>query len=132
LVAGDLAGDGGWVALEGYESAMLKKRVPWRDLDSLSRVMPGLRERFPTYRAYGEASLEEVVGEPLKNAIRRSVNMLDSMVFLNLGYPHFSGRPLPVEAQFAPVFGLSVADADGDGTEDLFLAQNFFQTEPET
>jgi hypothetical protein len=32
---------------------------------------------------------------------------------------------LPAEAQFAPVFGLSVADFDGDGQEDVFLGQNF-------
>jgi hypothetical protein len=31
----------------------------------------------------------------------------------------------------APVFGLSVADFDGDGNEDLFLAQNFFAVRPE-
>src|SRR6185503_20336074 len=29
-------------------------------------------------------------------------------------------------------FGLTVNDFDGDGHEDLFLAQNFFATEPET
>jgi hypothetical protein len=39
---------------------------------------------------------------------------------------------LPVEAQMSPVFGACVADFDGDGKEDLFLAQNFFDTQPET
>jgi hypothetical protein len=38
-------------------------------------------------------------------------------------------RSLPAEAQLAPAFGVSVADFDGDGREDLFLAQNFFPTE---
>ena len=51
--------------------------------------------------------------------------MLASMVFLNRG-DHFEAEPLPREAQWAPAFGVSVADFDGDGVEDLFLAQNFF------
>jgi hypothetical protein len=37
---------------------------------------------------------------------------------------------LPPEAQFAPSFGLSVADFDGDGNEDIFLSQNFFTLQP--
>ena len=52
------------------------------------------------------------------------------MVFLNRG-DHFEPRPLPIEAQFAPGFGVSVADFDGDGNEDIFLAQNFFGSDAE-
>jgi hypothetical protein len=33
---------------------------------------------------------------------------------------------LPAEAQWAVGYGVSVGDADGDGREDVFLAQNFF------
>jgi hypothetical protein len=40
--------------------------------------------------------------------------------------------PLPREAQLAPGFGVSIADFDGDGREDLFLSQNFFANAPET
>jgi hypothetical protein len=36
-----------------------------------------------------------------------------------------------LEVQLAPVFGISVADFDADGSEDLFLAQNFFGTRPD-
>jgi enediyne biosynthesis protein E4 len=46
-------------------------------------------------------------------------------VFLNRN-GRFEALPLPTEAQFAPTFGVVVADFDGDGREDLFLAQNFF------
>jgi hypothetical protein len=51
-------------------------------------------------------------------------------VFLNRG-DHFEIRPLPIEAQFAPIFGVGVADFDGDGWEDLFVCQNFFAVRPE-
>src|SRR5207253_804419 len=38
----------------------------------------------------------------------------------------------PPMAQLAPAFRAVVTDFDGDGHEDLFLAQNFFPTEIET
>ena len=41
-------------------------------------------------------------------------------------------RSLPAEAQLAPAFAPVVADFDGDGNEDLFLAQNFSPTALET
>src|SRR5205823_6677161 len=55
-------------------------------------------------------------------------NTLASMVFLNRG-DHFEAAPLPTDAQLAPAFGISVADFDGDGNEDIFLSQNFFATD---
>src|SRR5262249_26205378 len=57
-------------------------------------------------------------------------NELRSMIFFNRG-DHFEAVALPVEAQWAPVFGITVADFDGDGLEDVLLAQNFFGTPSE-
>jgi hypothetical protein len=57
--------------------------------------------------------------------------VLDSMAFLNRG-DHFVARPLPLEAQWSPAFGVAAADFDGDGFEDVVLAQNFFGSQPET
>jgi hypothetical protein len=55
----------------------------------------------------------------------------DSVVLLSRG-DRFEVRSLPGEAQFSPVFGLAVADFDGDGHEDLFAAQNLFGVAPLT
>jgi hypothetical protein len=60
-----------------------------------------------------------------------TANTLDSVVLLNRG-GRFERRPLSVPAQLSPVFGLVVADFDGDGREDLFLNQNFFSLPPHT
>jgi hypothetical protein len=59
------------------------------------------------------------------------VTMLASMVFFNRG-DHFEPVPLPREAQFAPAFAVCSGDFDGDGNEDVFLSQNFFDAEPMT
>ena len=58
--------------------------------------------------------------------------MLEHTVFLSKSTGQFTARPLPIEAQFAPVFGLNIADFNGDGKEDLFIAQNFFASQRET
>ena len=39
---------------------------------------------------------------------------------------------LPPEAQFAPAFGVVVADFDGDGNEIFFSAKTFFLLQPTT
>ena len=52
------------------------------------------------------------------------------MAFLNRGR-RFEPVVLPREAQWAPVFAVVVADFNGDGQEDLFLSQNFFDVQAE-
>jgi len=72
-----------------------------------------------------------MLGEKLKNTKQTSAQWLDSTLLLNRG-DRFEVRSLPIEAQFAPAFGIAVGDLDGDGNEDVLLAQNFFPTQPET
>jgi hypothetical protein len=86
--------------------------------------------RFETFGAFAQAGLEDILGDRLPKAQALTATCLESMVFLNRG-DHFEAHPLPLEAQMAPAFALCVADLDGDGHEDLFLSQNFFDVPPE-
>ncbi|MEO8428034.1 MAG: VCBS repeat-containing protein, partial [Verrucomicrobiota bacterium] len=128
---GDFNGSGTIDLVEAYYDRGLNKIVPWRDLETMVKAMPFVGEKFSTFRAYGEASVQEILGERLRLANELRAATLDSMVFLNRG-ERFEARPLPVEAQFAPSFGVVAGDYDGDGNEDLFLSQNFFGAETET
>jgi hypothetical protein len=125
LFHGDFAGDGIVQTLLASADPMLGKTTPWRDRNAVVAVIPSVAGRLTSHHAYGRAGIEEVLGDAASNARRLTATAFDSMVFLNRG-DHFEARPLPSEAQFAPAFGISVADFDGDGNEDLFLAQNFF------
>src|SRR5207253_1267414 len=81
--------------------------------------------------AYGAAGVEEIFGPRLANAPFVTATTLEHMAFLNRG-DHFEAVALPIEAQFAPAFGIGVADYDGDGHDDVFIAQNFFATQIDT
>ncbi len=131
LYYGDLAGNGSVEMVEAFIEPKGARVAPWRDLDTIAKGLPWVRERFSTAQAYGEASLEQVLGDRLRLAKELRANWLDTTVFLNRG-DHFEVRSLPVEAQFAPAFGLCVGDFDGDGHEDIFLSQNFFAVEERT
>ena len=99
--------------------------LPLRNRFWLERGLPELKERFPTHELYGKATVEDILGADHPQAKIVEATQLESAVFLNRG-SHFQRVPLPREAQLSPVFSINVADFDGDGTEDLFLSQNFF------
>ncbi len=125
LFYGDADGSGNLALLETHFDPDLRRLVPVRDWAALSSVFPALRERFPTFTAFSTAGATEVLAAGLPAMRDVSAITLDTVLLLNRG-DHFEMRPLPAEAQFSPVFGLAAGDFDGDGNEDLFLAQNFF------
>jgi hypothetical protein len=131
LYYGELGHGHAFGVLESYFAPALGKMAPWRTRDVWAKVMPETALRFPTFRQFAEASVEDLAGANLSTLPFVEMQTLDSMVFLNRG-ARFEPHPLPVEAQFAPAFGIAVADFDGDGHEDLVLAQNFFATDVET
>lgn len=131
LYYGDLNGDGNVQFLTAYYDPGLKMVVPWRRLDEAAKTLPWLQERFTSFQAYGEASIETILGDRLKLATRLEANWLETTLFLNRG-DHFEPVVLPFEAQLAPAFAVCVGDLDGDGHEDVFLSQNFFAVALET
>jgi len=122
---GDFTGNAGVEIVESYIDPETGVEVPDRPFKAIQDAFPFLLERITTYEAYGKASLAQIYGERLKTAGTVEANTLTSMIFLNRG-DHFEAVPLPDEAQWAPAFGVCIGDMDGDGAEDVFLSQNFF------
>ena len=130
LYHGPMGGSDTIDLIEAYYPAEGKDEVPRRSLNALGRALPMLAGHFPSHALFGSATMADVLAAlPVKPAVVSSTTLSTTM-FLNRG-ERFRAIPLPAEAQFAPVFGLAVSDADGDGHEDLFLAQNFFAMRPE-
>lgn len=127
----DFDGDGSVEVLEAFGDPETGRIVPQQDFETVSRALPFLRASITTFRAYAEAALPAMLGPAADGIAEATIDTLDSMVFLNRGGT-FQAAALPVEAQFAPAFGLSVGDYNGDGHEDVFLAPNFFGVTGET
>jgi hypothetical protein len=98
-------------------------------MGEIGGALPFLRGKFSTHKTFGAASVGEILGDLFSKAHELKATTLASMIFLNRG-GHFEAVALPPEAQFAPAFGICVADFDGDGKEDIFLAQNFSGSQP--
>ena len=107
------------------------REMPVETFARLGVAFPDVRQRVATYADYAKATVTDVLGEAAKSAVRVGATTFDHLLLLNRG-DHFDVRPLPPLAQAAPSSGAVVADFDGDGHEDLFLAQNFFPTEIST
>jgi hypothetical protein len=120
-----LDGNGTIETVEAHFDSDSGKYVPFRNLSFLAQGVPSLRERFPTNAKFAEASSDDVLGPHLPKMQMLEASWLETTVFMNRG-TNFEARPLPFEAQLAPCFGVSVADFNGDGRDDVFLSQNFF------
>ena len=98
--------------------------LPTRNLNQLFKGYPGLRGVFKSYREFAMAGVIKLSDYHVAPPMSLTAVVLQSMVFLNQN-ERFEARPLHPEAQLSPAFGVSVGDLDGDGVDDLFLAQNF-------
>ncbi len=105
--------------------------APLASYARLGLGLPGMTSRLPTFAAYADANMDQVLGPLAQRAVRLGATTLDHVLFLNRG-DRFEVRPLPLEAQVAPAFYAGVADFDGDGKEDVFLSENFFATDVAT
>jgi hypothetical protein len=123
LVVGNFGGAGLGLVFAQQDSAT-GREVPLESFSRLALAIPSVRDRVATFADYSKASLDDILGPQGASAVRIGVTTFDHMLLLNRGR-RFDARPLPAVAQLAPAFAAVVADFDGDGREDLFLAQNF-------
>ena len=130
LVVGNFGGSGMGLVFARRDSVS-GREMPVQPLTQLGSAIPAVRERIATFAEYSKSSVDQVLGQTGSGAIRVGATSFDHIVLLNRG-DHFEPRPLPAVAQAAPASGVVVADFDGDGHEDVFLAQNFFPTEIDT
>jgi hypothetical protein len=128
LYTGYFSGRGRPDALLAQQDPRIGAPAPLVSFDRLVVALPNVAQRFRTFSAYADASIDQVLGHAARGAVRLGATTLDNVVFLNRG-DRFEAHPLPAEAQLAPAFYAGVADFNGDGTEDVFLSQNFFATD---
>ena len=107
-----------------------KKEFPAQGRDDLLKQINAMRKKFPTYRSFATAGMDQVLTEEeRKNALILEANEFHSMLLRNDGNGLFTLVPLPKEAQFSVINGLVADDFDGDGNPDILLNANDFGTD---
>jgi enediyne biosynthesis protein E4 len=108
-----------------------RKLFPMTTRDDMISQMISFRKRYPTYKAYGKASVDELLNDKAReNSLVFKATDMNSSYIENKGDGKFVISPLPDEAQFAPVYGMQAADIDNDGNLDLVLVGNDYGMEP--
>jgi hypothetical protein len=104
---------------------------PLAGRDELVKLIPSLRSRYPSYRAFGASRVEDIFpAADLRRARVLEARTFASAVAMNDGRGTFTLRALPTEAQLAPVYAIVADDFDGDGRTDLLLAGNLYGVPP--
>ncbi len=104
---------------------------PVQGRDDLVRLVPSLRAKFPSYAGFGAVTIDDIFpAADLRAARVLEAHTFASAVARNNGDGTFTMRPLPTEAQLAPVYASLAGDFTGGGRPDLVLGGNFWGFQP--
>lgn len=98
---------------------------PYVSRDELLDQMSVMRTKFTDYKSYADATIKDIFTEDeLKDANHLKVNYLKTAYFESGANGKLQEKPLPLQAQFSPVYTITPFDYDNDGNEDLLLCGN--------
>lgn len=108
-----------------------RKPYPIASRDDLVGQVIGMRKKFPSYKSYGLAAMDEVWSETdKKGALVLKATEMRTSYIENQSKGKFEIKPLPLEVQEAPIFGMSADDVNGDGHLDVLLVGNDYGMDP--
>jgi hypothetical protein len=108
------------------------KLYPYYLRGDLVTQLPFLKKQFLKFADYAGKPIEEVfTAAQLQGAVTREAYVFQTSIWRNNGNSTFTLQALPLRAQFAPVYGMLVADMDRNGKKDIFLAGNKVALKPE-
>jgi hypothetical protein len=101
------------------------KSYPYVSRDEMLDQLSMMRARFPDYNSYADATIEKIfTQEEMKGAKHLAANYLATAFFLSDPQGKLHLKQLPVQAQYAPVYTITLIDYDHDGNDDLLLCGN--------
>ncbi|MBU2945737.1 VCBS repeat-containing protein [Zobellia uliginosa] len=132
IYVNDFDGNGSIDPIVAFEQDGSYYPLPSRNEIAEQLVM--MKKRFKNHTTYAESKLSQVLTkEEVEESLQMNAKYFASAYFENQGtdkdgIPSFKVKSLPYIAQFAPVNGMLVQDVDENGTLDLTLIGNSYQT----
>lgn len=101
------------------------KSYPYLTRDELLQQLVSFKKRFTDFKSYSTTTMEDLFSEEaLSSAKHLTANYLETSLFLSNASGKYDLKPLPGEAQYSPIYAISVLDYDKDGNDDLLLCGN--------
>lgn len=98
--------------------------------DDINKQITPMRARFTDYTSYASATFKEAfTPEEIGDAYAVRCETFASTYIENLGGGKFAMHNLPLEAQFAPIYGMRTKDFNADGNLDILCVGNSYSTE---
>lgn len=112
------------------DSTGTKNEYFYHTFDDMNKQTPLIRNKFDTYGQFGSTQVKDVfTKQELEGTQILATNYMQSVFVENLGNGKFAISPLPIEAQFAPIYGILPYDYDQDGQMDVLLTGNDYGME---
>jgi len=98
---------------------------PAASLDDLTDQLPFLKKKFLEYAPYSVATINDMFSpEQLKGVNILRAEIMQTIYLENQGSKGLAVHPLPLPAEYSPVYGIVTADVNGDGKKDILLTGN--------
>jgi hypothetical protein len=109
------------------------KSYPVAMKDDLVKQIPSLATKYQKYEDYKDQTIEDIFPpEVLQRSVILNARLMETCLMINNGKGSFKLIPLPIEAQFSPVFAISADDFNHDGICDLIIGGNQNRAKPQT
>jgi hypothetical protein len=104
---------------------------PFLGKDELDNQLSAVvKKKYLEYSAFSGQTVEEVLGDKIKNARQFEAAILSSVQLINNGKGRFNMQALPGPLQLGPVFGFLVENIDDDDKPDIIAVGNFYGVLP--
>ena len=101
--------------------------------DDINKQITPMRARFRDYTSYAKVTFKEAFRpDEINDAYVVRCETFASAYIENLGKGKFEMHNLPIEAQFAPIYGMVSKDFNSDGNLDVLCVGNSYATEVQT
>jgi len=112
------------------DSLGVRRNYIYHPMEDVIKQFTGIRKKYNSYGAFGEDTMDDLFDlELLKDVIVKKSTWMKTSWIENLGNSKFKMHSLPVQAQWAPVYGILAFDYNKDSYKDLMLVGNDYGIE---